>query len=43
MIAGGRVGWAVANNVTQKVSAGDPVQIAMVEGLIASAVKLHIA
>ncbi|AHG89470.1 protein of unknown function DUF6 transmembrane [Gemmatirosa kalamazoonensis] len=35
--------WAVDNNLTQKVSAGDPVQIAMLKGLTAGAVNLVIA
>jgi len=33
-------GWAVDNNLTQKVSAGDPVQIASAKGLIAGAVNV---
>lgn len=35
--------WAVDNNLTQKVSAGDPVQIAMLKGLVAGAVNVGIA
>ena len=35
--------WAVDNNLTQKVSAGDPVQIAMLKGLVAGAVNVAIA
>ena len=31
--------WAVDNNLTRKVSAGDPVQIAMLKGLIAGSVN----
>lgn len=42
-IAGACLCWAIDNNLTQKVSAGDPVQIAMLKGLIAGAVNLSIA
>ncbi|MEP7086228.1 MAG: DMT family transporter [Gemmatimonadota bacterium] len=42
-IAGACLCWAVDNNLTQKVSAGDPVQIAMLKGLIAGTVNLSIA
>ena len=35
--------WAIDNNLTQKVSAGDPVQIAMLKGLIAGSVNVAIA
>jgi drug/metabolite transporter (DMT)-like permease len=35
--------WAVDNNLTQKVSAGDPVQIAMLKGLLAGTVNTTIA
>jgi drug/metabolite transporter (DMT)-like permease len=31
-IAGACLSWGVDNNLTQKVSAGDPVQIAMIKG-----------
>ena len=41
-IAGACLAWGVDNNFTQKVSAGDPVQIAMLKGLIAGAVNLGI-
>jgi len=34
------LGWAVDNNLTRKVSAGDPIQIAGVKGLMARAVNL---
>ena len=37
-IAGACFAWAVDNNVTRKVSAGDPVQIAMLKGLVAGSV-----
>jgi drug/metabolite transporter (DMT)-like permease len=35
--------WGVDNNLTQKVSAGDPVQVAMVKGLVAGTVNTMIA
>jgi drug/metabolite transporter (DMT)-like permease len=34
-IAGACFAWALDNNLTRKVSAGDPVQIAMLKGLVA--------
>src|SRR5829696_5513060 len=36
------LGWAIDNNLTQKVSASDPVQIAAIKGLVAGAVNLAI-
>ena len=42
-IAGACLAWGVDNNLTRKVSAADPLQIAMVKGLIAGAVNLTIA
>ncbi|MEP6495610.1 MAG: EamA family transporter [bacterium] len=35
--------WAIDNNLTQKVSGGDPVQIAMLKGLVAGSVNVAIA
>ena len=35
--------WAIDNNLTQRVSAGDPVQIAMLKGLMAGAVNTVLA
>jgi drug/metabolite transporter (DMT)-like permease len=35
--------WGIDNNLTQKVSAGDPVQIAMLKGLAAGGVNIAIA
>ena len=35
--------WGIDNNLTQKVSAGDPVQIAMLKGLAAGSVNTVIA
>src|ERR687886_488023 len=42
-VAGATLCWAVDNNLTQQVSAGDPVQIAMLKGLAAGAVNTVIA
>ncbi len=35
--------WGIDNNLTRKLSAADPVQIAMVKGLVAGAVNLGLA
>ena len=40
LIGAACLGWAVDNNLTQKVSAGDPVQIAGLKGLVAGTVNL---
>ena len=42
-VAGACLAWATDNNLTQKVSAGDPVQIAMLKGLVAGSVNAAIA
>lgn len=42
-VAGACACWAMDNNLTRKVSAGDPVVIAALKGLIAAAVDLGIA
>jgi drug/metabolite transporter (DMT)-like permease len=42
-VAGACLSWAIDNNLTQKVSAGDPVQIAMLKGLAAGSVNVTIA
>lgn len=42
-VAGACLCWAIDNNLTQKVAAGDPVQIAMVKGLVAGSVNTGIA
>jgi drug/metabolite transporter (DMT)-like permease len=42
-IAAATLCWAVDNNLTQKVSAGDPVQIAAIKGVVAGSVNLGIA
>lgn len=39
-VVGACLAWAVDNNLTRKVSAGDPVQIAMFKGLAAGAVNV---
>jgi drug/metabolite transporter (DMT)-like permease len=43
LVAGACLAWAIDNNLTQKVSAGDPVQIAMLKGLVAGTVNTSIA
>jgi drug/metabolite transporter (DMT)-like permease len=42
-IAGACLCWAVDNNLTQKVSVGDPVQVTMLKGLIAGSVNTALA
>jgi len=42
-IAAACLAWAVDNNLTRKVSAGDPVTIAAIKGLSAGAVNIAIA
>jgi drug/metabolite transporter (DMT)-like permease len=37
------LGWGVDNNLTRKVSAGDPLQIAAAKGLVAGAANLTVA
>jgi len=39
-IAGACLCWAIDNNLTQKVSAGDPVEVAAIKGLVAGTVNL---
>ena len=36
------LGWAIDNNLTQKVSASDPVQIAAIKGVVAGSVNVAI-
>ncbi|MEP6729015.1 MAG: DMT family transporter [bacterium] len=43
VIAGACLCWAIDNNLTQKVSGGDPVQVAMLKGLAAGTVNTGIA
>jgi len=42
-VAGACLAWAVDNNLTQKISASDPVQISMLKGLVAGATNSAIA
>ncbi len=42
-IAGACFAWAVDNNLTRRVSAGDPVQIAAIKGFVAGTVNVMIA
>lgn len=42
LVVGACLGWAVDNNLTRKVSAADPAEIAMWKGLVAGAVNLAI-
>ena len=42
-IAGACLGWALDNNLTRKVSLSDPVQIAMMKGLVAGSINLLLA
>jgi drug/metabolite transporter (DMT)-like permease len=43
LIAGACLGWAIDNNLTRKVSARDPLQIASVKGFVAGLVNVAIA
>jgi drug/metabolite transporter (DMT)-like permease len=43
LIAGACLAWGVDNNLTRKLSAADPVSIAMIKGLVAGAVNLGLA
>src|SRR6185295_10634622 len=42
LIAGACLCWGIDNNLTRKLSSADPVQIAMLKGLIAGAVNLSL-
>jgi drug/metabolite transporter (DMT)-like permease len=42
-IAGACIAWGIDNNLTRKLSSADPVQIAMLKGLVAGAVNLILA
>lgn len=42
-VAAACLAWAVDNNLTQKVSAGDPVQITMVKGHVAGTTNTALA
>ena len=43
LIAGACLAWAIDNNFTRKVSAADPMQIAMLKGLVAGIANVAIA
>ena len=43
LIVGACLAWGIDNNLTRKLSSADPVQIAMVKGLVAGAVNLALA
>jgi len=42
-IAGACLAWGIDNNLTRKLSAADPVQIAMIKGIVAGAVNFALA
>jgi drug/metabolite transporter (DMT)-like permease len=42
-IVGACLAWAIDNNLTRKVSLSDPVQIAMLKGLVAGSINLVLA
>src|SRR5437016_2964240 len=42
-IAGACLAWGLDNNLTRRLSAADPVQIALIKGLVAGAVNLVLA
>lgn len=43
LIAAACVSWGIDNNLTRKLSSADPVQIAMIKGLVAGAVNVTLA
>lgn len=43
LIAGACLSWGIDNNLTRKLSSADPVQIAMLKGLIAGTVNVALA
>lgn len=43
LIAGACLAWGIDNNLSRKLSAADPVQIAMIKGLAAGAVNVSLA
>jgi hypothetical protein len=43
LVAGACLAWGLDNNFTRKISAADPVSIAMIKGLIAGTVSLGLA
>lgn len=42
-MAGACLAWGIDNNLTRKLSSADPVQIALIKGLVAGAVNLGLA
>lgn len=42
-IAGACLAWGIDNNLTRKIANADPVQIAMIKGLVAGAINLTLA
>ena len=43
LVAAACLAWAVDNNLTQRISASDPLQITMLKGLVAGSVNLALA
>ena len=43
LVAGACLAWAVDNNLTQRISASDPVQITLLKGLVAGATNAALA
>ena len=43
LIAGACLAWGIDNNLTRKISSADPVQIAMIKGLVAGTANLGLA
>jgi drug/metabolite transporter (DMT)-like permease len=43
LVAGACVCWGIDNNVTRKIASSDPVQIAMIKGLVAGAINMIVA
>jgi drug/metabolite transporter (DMT)-like permease len=43
LIAGACLAWGIDNNLTRKLSSADPVQIAMIKGLVAGATNVALA
>jgi drug/metabolite transporter (DMT)-like permease len=43
VIAAARLAWAIDNNLTRKLSAADPLKVAMVKGLAAGSVNVGLA
>jgi drug/metabolite transporter (DMT)-like permease len=42
-VAGACLCWGIDNNLTQKVSAGDPIQVTAIKGAVAGSVNLSVA